>query len=140
MAVEVKVLGRGDADVLESVAAGVFDYAVDAQGTREFFADERHHIVVALDQGTVVGFASCLHYVHPDKPTPELWINEVAVAPTYRRQGIAKAIMNEVFALGRRLGCREAWVLTEPDNAPALALYTAIGGEKQEQVMFSFRL
>src|SRR5690606_40644887 len=115
-------------------------YAVDAQGTREFLADERHHIVVALDQGTVVGFASCLHYVHPDKPTPELWINEVAVAPTYRRQGIAKAIINEVFALGRRLGCREAWVLTEPDNAPALALYTAIGGEKQEQVMFSFRL
>jgi hypothetical protein len=28
---------------------------------------------------TVVGFASAVHYVHPDK-APELWINEVGVA------------------------------------------------------------
>lgn len=87
-----------------------------------------------------VGFASCLHDVHPDKPTPELWINEVAVAPSHRRRGIATAIMNERFAFGRRLGCGEAWVLTEYDNDAALRLYETIGGEKQEQVMFSFRL
>ena len=140
MSVEVKVLGPDDGDVLSRVAAGVFDYAVDPDATREFLADPRHHIVVALEHGTVVGFASGLHYVHPDKPAPELWINEVAVAPSHRRQGVATAILHELFAFARRLGCAEAWVLTEPDDDAALGLYTAAGGQSQEQVMFSFRL
>lgn len=140
MAVEIRVLGPEDVDVLMKVAPGVFDYDVDVGATREFLADERHHIVVALDAGAVVGFVSCVHYIHPDKPRPELWINEVAVASTHRRRGIATAMMREVFALGRRLGCGEAWVLTEHDNEAALALYTSAGGQRKEQVMFSFEL
>jgi len=140
LAIEIKVLGPGDAGVLRNVAPGVFDCPVDEGATREFLNDGRHHIVVAMDRGTVVGFVSCMHYVHPDKPKPELWINEVAVAPTHRRRGIATAILNEAFALGRRLGCDQAWVLTERDNQPALGLYASVGGESQEQVMFTFRL
>jgi len=140
VAVEIRVLGADDAHVLRRVAPGVFDYEVDEAAVREFLADERHHIVVAVDDGVVVGFVSCMHYIHPDKPRPELWLNEVAVASTHRRQGIASALLREAFALGRRLGCREAWVLTEPDNTPALGLYASAGGERKEQVMFSFPL
>lgn len=140
MAAEIRVLSADDVHVLRRVAPGVFDYEVDEAATREFLADERHHMVVAVDDGVVVGFLSCVHYIHPDKPRPELWLNEVAVAPTHRRRGIASALLREAFALGRRLGCGEAWVLTEPDNVPALGLYTSAGGERKEQVMFSFRL
>lgn len=140
MAAEIRVLSADDVHVLRRVAPGVFDYEIDEAATREFLADERHHIVVAVDDGVVVGFLSCVHYIHPDKPRPELWLNEVAVAPTHRRRGIASALLREAFALGRRLGCGEAWVLTEPDNVPALGLYTSAGGERKEQVMFSFRL
>lgn len=140
MAAEIRVLSADDVHVLRRVAPGVFDYEVDEAATREFLADERHHMVVAVDDGVVVGFLSCVHYIHPDKPRPELWLNEVAVAPTHRRRGIASALLREAFALGRRLGCGEAWVLTEPDNVPALGLYTSAGGERKEQVMSSFRL
>ena len=31
-----------------------------------------------MDEEQIVGFASAVHYVHPDKP-PELWINEMGV-------------------------------------------------------------
>ena len=58
--------------------------------TAEFLADSRHHLAVAVDEGRVVGMASAVHYVHPDKP-PELWINEVGVAPTHRGLGIGRA-------------------------------------------------
>ena len=127
MSIEIKVLRRGDEAVLANALPGVFDNPVDAELTREFLADQRHHIAVAIDAGMVVGFASALHYVHPDKPT-ELWINEVAVAEKYRRRGLASAVLNAILEVGRSLNCTEAWVLTDRGNPAAMALYSSIGG------------
>jgi aminoglycoside 6'-N-acetyltransferase I len=137
---EVRLLTNADGAVLRNVAEGVFDYAVDEALAAEFLADPRHHICVAIDEGVVVGFASAVHYIHPDKPM-ELWINEVGVAPAFQRQGAAKAILRELLSHARSLGCREAWVLTDEDNAPARALYKSAGGfEKPRDVMVTFYL
>jgi GNAT superfamily N-acetyltransferase len=96
MPVTVRILGPDDRVVLQHVAPDVFDGPVDARWSAEFLADPRHHLAVAIEDGLVVGMASALHYIHPDKP-PELWVNEVGVAPTHQRQGSA----------GRRL--RRSW-------------------------------
>jgi ribosomal protein S18 acetylase RimI-like enzyme len=127
MGIEIKVLGRGDDSVLANVAAEVFDNPIDPEFTREFLEDPRHHIAVAIDEGQVVGFASGVHYIHPDKP-PELWINEVAVAPAYRRRGLGRAILEGLFEVGRAHRCAMAWVLTHRSNAAAMALYSSLGG------------
>jgi GNAT superfamily N-acetyltransferase len=137
---KMMVLGAGDAHVLQSVAPGVFDDPLDAAATAAFLGDPRHHIVVAVDEGTVVGFASAVQYVHPDKPRAELWINEVGVAAHYQRHGIGRAILSRLLALARDLGCREAWVLTTRTNEAALRLYASCGGvqDPADQVMYSF--
>jgi hypothetical protein len=84
VSIEIRLLQPGDAALLDQVAPDVFDHPVDQRWSVEFFSDPRHHLVVALDEKLVVGFASAVHYVHPDKP-PELFINEVGVAPSYQR-------------------------------------------------------
>jgi GNAT superfamily N-acetyltransferase len=127
MAVEIKVLQRGDDSILLNVAAEVFDNPIDAVLTREFLEDPRHHIAVALDDGLVVGFASAVHYIHPDK-RPELWINEVGLAPTHRRRGLGKVLLNALFQVGRAHHCTVAWVLTDRSNVSAMALYASVGG------------
>ena len=125
--------------MLDRVAPGVFDHEVDARWTAEFLADARHHLAVAADEGVVVGMASAVHYVHLDKP-PELWVNEVGVAPTHQGQGIGRHLMQALLARGRELGCREAWVLTDESNVAARRLYAAAGGAETPVVMVSFRL
>lgn len=137
--ITIRMLGPKDAAVLDDVAADVFDNEIDARWTAEFLADPRHHLAVALDGETVVGMASGVHYVHPDKP-PELWVNEVGVAPTHHRQGIGRRLMEALFARGRELGCREAWLGTEEDNTAARRLYASVGGEEEPMVVISFRL
>lgn len=127
MTVEIRVLQGGDERILMNVAAGVFDHPVNADLAKEFLEDARHHIAVALDDGLVVGFASAVHYIHPDKPA-ELWINEVGLAPTHRRRGLAKALLKTLFEVGRAHDCRLAWVLTYQNNAAAMALYRSAGG------------
>ena len=138
-AIDVRLLGPNDLAVLDRVAEGVFDGAVDPRWARMFFADARHHLVVAIDDGVVVGMASAVDYVHPDK-APQLFINELAVAPTHWRRGIAAHMLAELLALGRTLGCTEAWVGTEESNAPARRLYESGGGVAEPFVLYAFRL
>jgi ribosomal protein S18 acetylase RimI-like enzyme len=139
--IPIRPLGPADTALLTRVAPGVFDHDLQPALIREFLGDSRHHLVVAIDGDIIVGFASAVHYVHPDKPA-ELWINEVGVAPTHRRQGLAQRLLQTLFELGTRLGCREAWVLTSPANQAALQLYEAVGGRRMQDppAMFTFRL
>ena len=136
---QLKILDWSERAVLDSVASGVFDEPVEPRLLEEFLRDERHHLAVAIDQGQVVGFASGVHYVHPDK-APELWINEVGVAPSHQGRGVGKAVVRLLLEHGRRLGCREAWVLTERSNQAAMRLYASVGGREapRDQVMFTF--
>ena len=92
MTIDVRLLGSDEAHVLDNVAPDVFDHQIHPRWCAEFFADPRHHLVVALDGDLVVGMASGVHYVHPDK-APELWINEVAVAPILHGQGIGRRLV-----------------------------------------------
>jgi len=128
MAITIQVLKRGDDDVLKNVAEDVFDNPIDSVLVREFLEDHRHHIVVAVeDGGCVVGFASGVDYIHPDKPL-ELWVNEVGVASTHRRKGLGSAVLRALLEVGRAKGCRSAWVLTDRSNPAAMALYLSVGG------------
>ena len=141
MAIDIRVLGIQDARVLTNVGAGVFDDPIDAARAEEFLGDPRHHIVVAVEEGLVVGFVSAVDYVHPDKKRPELWINEVGVAVTHRRRGVANRLLNSMLQVGRDAGCAEAWVLTDRENMAARHLYAALAGEPPlDQVMFTFQL
>lgn len=141
MAVDVLVLGRDDCHVLTRVAAGVFDHEIRADVCEQFLSDRRHHLAIALDNGVVVGMASGVHYVHPDK-APNLWINEVGVAPTHRNRGIGQQLLRALLNVGRQHGCAEAWVLTDRSNAPAMRLYASCGGSEadHDQVMFTFKM
>lgn len=139
MSITIRILGPADGAVLENVA-DVFDEPVDPRWAAEFQADERHHLAVAISAGQVVGMASAVHYVHPDKP-PELWINEVGVDEAHRNQGLGRRLLAALFERGRALGCGQAWVLTDESNAAARRLYAAAGGEEtREIVMVTFDL
>ena len=142
MAVDIKLLGPQDAGVLRHVAPDVFDDPINMRRAEEFLADPRHHLVVAVDDGLVVGFVSAVHYLHPDKPFPELWINEVSVTTTHRGRGLGTRLLRAMFAVARGLGCTEAWVLTDRANTAAMRLYAAAGSTEppSDSVMFTFRL
>lgn len=140
--IQIKRLGPADADILTHVATDVFDDPILVSSAQEFLDDPRHRLVVALDGDLVVGFVSAVIYLHPDKPAPELWINEIGVTPTHQRQGIGKMLLESILEESRQSGCLEAWVLTERGNLAAMAMYRSVGGmeESPDPVMFTFHL
>lgn len=141
MSVEIRLLKSEDRDVLDHVLPDVFDDSVDPRWTADFLNDPRHHLAVAIEGGMVVGFASAVHYVHPDKP-PELWINEVGVAPSHQQQGVGRRLLAALLEHAVGLGCVQAWVLTSPTNVAAQRLYEAAGGQvaAERAVLYEFVL
>lgn len=141
MDISVRILGRNELAVLDAVAPDVFDGPVDRRWAAEFLADPRHHLAVAVAGGVVVGMASGVHYVHPDKP-PELWVNEVGVAPPYQNRGVGRQLLRTLFDRGREVGCAKGWVGTEVGNVAARRLYRAVGGVEDAEpfVLVSFAL
>lgn len=136
---EIKLLTSEDGHVLQRVANDVFDHPVDGELAAEFLSNPHNHIAVFIEDGVIVGFASGIDYVHPDK-RPQMWINEVGVAPSHQGRGIGRAVVSALIEHARERGCTEAWVLTDNENAAARGLYRAVGGTEQSSVMVTFPL
>jgi aminoglycoside 6'-N-acetyltransferase I len=118
----------------------VFDEPVDATRLHAYLREPGHLMVLAIEDGVIVGQCAAVIHRHPDKPT-ELYVDEVGTASTHRRQGIAKAMMAEIFAWGRELGCEEAWLGTDLDNVEANGLYRRLGPAEDEAIQYYlFRL
>lgn len=141
MAIAIKILSQDYTSMLNNVDPDVFDDPIDIARTKEFLADSRHHLAVAIKDNLAVGFVSAVHYVHPDKAHPKLWINEVSVAENHRRQSLGKRLLLAIFEVARELGCVDAWVLCDRANTAAMRLYSAVGNAAPSDcVMFEFRL
>lgn len=126
----VRLLHPGEAAVLSNTAADVFDKPIRQDWARAMLAAPGHVLAVALAGDTVVGMASALVYLRPDKP-PEMWISEVGVAPAWHRQGLGRRLVETLLAEARARNCPEVWVATEADNHAARALYAATGGAEE---------
>lgn len=95
--------------------------------TREMYAWELQnrsvcHIYVArTSECEVAGF--CAFWLVFD----EIHINNVAMRPRYRGQGIGTALMRHVLAEGARLGARRATLEVRASNEGARRLYERLG-------------
>ena len=130
--IEIQVVGPNSAELLCNVEADVFDHPVRAEWLDEYLATPSNVLVVALHDGTVVGMASGLTYLHPDKPLT-LFINEVGVSAKFQGQGVGKRLIAKMLEWGKERGCTEAWVATETSNTAARRLYESTGGIPDEE-------
>lgn len=146
MTIDYRELGSDDATLLAGAPDGLFDNAIDTLQTVAFLTDERHHMIVAIDDATglPVAFVSANGYLHPDKQ-PQAWISELSTLEAYRGRGIATELVRRMLDLLHARGYREAWLATEHDNASARAVYRRVvaergGSEDAAVVVYEFPL
>ena len=129
--VSVRQLHVGDEEVVARLA--------DREPQTDLLGDDRTVFVTAFAGEEPVGLA--FGYLLPRRRgDPEmLFVYEVDVEETYRRQGIATRMLRELERVARGRGVREGFVLTDADNDPARALYSSLGGEPLDVVQYDFR-
>ena len=138
MGIEFIRLTAENAALLDRVADDVFDDPIVPERVAAFLAEPSHLMLIAVDAGRVVGQIAAIIHRHPDRVS-ELYVDNLGVAPQHRRRGIARRLLDDICALGRGLGCGDAWVGTEVDNLPARGLYARYA-EAETFVLYEFDL
>jgi aminoglycoside 3-N-acetyltransferase I len=121
--ISIRLLAPGDDGVVRELAT--YDGSGDPEA---LLADPRTLMLVAFDGGRPVGFVLGHELPRRHGERAKLFVYEVDVAETHRRRGIASALLARLAELARERGIRTGFVLTEPDNGPANALYRSAGG------------
>ncbi|MGB0111617.1 MAG: GNAT family N-acetyltransferase [Ilumatobacteraceae bacterium] len=121
--------------LFEAVADDVFDDVIDVDQLTAF-VDAGQLMVVAVDDGTVVGQVQAMVQYHVDGP-PQLYVDNLGVASSHQRRGIARSLVSDVVAWSSEVGCVETWILTDLDNDGANGFYRSIGTERSTVVLHS---
>jgi Acetyltransferases len=134
----VQRLVPGDEEVV-AAAAPLFDDPIDPETTRDFLADERHHLFIAYEEERPAGFVSGVELLHPDKRGPEMFLYELGVHEDFRERGIGRALVEALVHLAWERDCYGAFVLTDEANVAAMATYRAAGGRREsDSVMIAW--
>ncbi|HLZ29198.1 MAG TPA: GNAT family N-acetyltransferase [Chloroflexota bacterium] len=132
--IEIRRLGAGDL-ALVFAAEHLFDGPVQVVAARRFLDSADHHLLLAFEHARPVGFVSGVEVTHPDKGT-EMFVYELAVDESFRRQGIGKRLVNALADLAANRGCYGMWVGVDiVDNAAAVATYRSAGAEAPEPAL-----
>lgn len=87
--------------------------------------------VVAVERDHVIGIAAVADGQPPEGPH----IESIWVAPTHRRRGVFRALLDAVVEIGRLMGARELLLWVLEDNTAARETYDRLGfvetGERQ---------
>jgi ribosomal protein S18 acetylase RimI-like enzyme len=121
--IAIRLLAPGDEGVVRELAT------YDGPGDPEaLLADPRSLLLVAFDGTRPVGFVLAHELPRRHGDRSNLFVYEVEVAESHQRRGIASALLERLAGLARERGIRVGFVLTEPGNGPANALYRSAGG------------
>jgi aminoglycoside 3-N-acetyltransferase I len=83
--------------------------------------------LVALQDSEVVGGVTAYELIKFEQERSEIYIFDLAVAVTHRRNGIATALIQELKKIAEVRGAYVVYVQADIDDEPAIALYTKLG-------------
>ena len=107
---------------IEAIERQCFSCPWTLEQLRSQLGGERHVFLAAVDTGgAVLGYVGMMHVLD------EGYISNVAVAPAYRRQGVAGTLISALMTRAEELALAFVTLEVRAGNEPAKALYAKHG-------------
>jgi aminoglycoside 3-N-acetyltransferase I len=90
-------------------------------------------LVAESADGAIIGGLVAYELPKLEQARSEIYIYDIAVAASHRRQGVATALISALQPIATERGAWVVYVQADYGDEPAIALYTKLG--KREQVM-----
>ena len=120
MRIDIKEATLNDIADIVRIEQACFSTPWTEQGVSESIENENTHLYLALADGEAAGYMGVQIF------SGEGYVTNVATLPEYRRQGVAKALIERVLQNEMEFLTLEV----RESNAPAIALYESLGFER----------
>lgn len=136
----IHVLGSDDVALMEGMST-MFGQAFGEPDTyggarpsaaylRRLLGSDAFIALAALQGGEVVGGLAAYELRKFEQERSEIYIYDLAVAATYRRQGIATALILQLKKVAAARGAYVIYVQADLGDGPAIELYTKLGARE----------
>ena len=107
----------------------------------DFIDDSDNYFLAALDNNHVIGFLLAYKLKRYDGLRSMLYVHEVDVKESYRRQGVATKLFDEIKRISKNEELMKIFLITNESNIAAMNLYAVEGGIRNEadEVVFEFK-
>ena len=105
---------------------------------QHFITDPESALLVAKDDGAVVGFALCAlrhDYVEGTAASPVGYLEGVFVEENYRRQHVAKMLVEACEHYAKEKGCAEFASDCELNNLKSIAFHRGVGFDEANRLV-----
>lgn len=110
------------------------------EALRSISQNSDYFFLLASIDGKIVGMTLAIKLLKTDG-SQWLYVDELDVHPHFRRQGIATALMHELFTHARSEGLEEVWVGAESSNDGANLFYESLNPSEISDVKgYTFNL
>ena len=100
---------------------------LDREAVRAYLADPRNVLLFAFDEDRAVGFLRATELLRLTSRRKQMFLYEIGVDARFRRRGVGKSLVNTLLDDCRARAFAEVFVLTDPANTAAVALYRSTG-------------
>ncbi len=137
----IKRLTKNDIDLLQN--------SIDEKGAiiksviniEKFLSNENNYLIAYIENDKILGFVLAYTLQRYDGRAEMLYLHEIDVAETHRKQGIATKLMNELKEIKDKNGYDKIFLVTNKSNDAAISLYESMGGvtNSDDDIIFTFK-
>jgi aminoglycoside 3-N-acetyltransferase I len=98
---------------------------------RSVLAVDTFIALVAIVDDAIVGGLVAYELKKFERACSEVYLYDLAVAESHRRRGIAERLIGSLEEVAAACGAYVIFVQAEPDDAPAVALYSKLGTREE---------
>lgn len=126
-------LKSGDEEIAMNIAKKFKLKKPESHEIADFLADNNNIIIVAQLEKMTIGFLLAYQLSRLDGGNPMVFIYEVEVLEKYRRNDVARSMLNELRNEFNPNECKKIFVITDTDNEAAINLYKSTVGTRHKK-------
>ena len=111
-----------------------FDEPVQQRGLSMVMESERACLLVAEEEGAIIGMCSGQLTISTAEGGPALLVEDVVVREEWRGRGIARRLLDGIGAWAEGQGASRLQLLADRNNGQALAFYRHLGWRTTELI------
>jgi aminoglycoside 3-N-acetyltransferase I len=106
----------------------------------EFLTDDRNVYLTVHIRGELAGALHAIGYIHPAGQR-YLYVDELDTDESFRRQGVATALMHAAQEIAREMAATAVWLGADDGNDAAHALCRSLGPREMEPgVVYTYKI